>query len=504
MAKIVIKRVPRRPLGGNAPEERPKKWHSLYDSRLLTDEQIEPSESTGLRQHLRAHWRGADIDASYSLSGLGYAYTYDAGGMTLESLFQNRTSPDYIALMFEILEGIAVRTIIDWARKNKQGDADWYGGLGEPGRSARRCLRRLRNTLATDLWYLDPAPARGFTEPAFVSILDQRHIDRMYSIDESERKYYRERNIKRQRTTIHRAIRKYVRLFHCDDYLLKPYRPHMEKVLNQRDSIVENSCNLWIQRMDASNSKFEEVTGQKLAAAYRESFGASSCMTGAGRQSFLQLYTTNPKKVALLKGTCGKQKSRCIIWTFENGQRYMDRVYSNAHGMREACHKYARKNGWWYYDEGRGGYYDEHGKKLINNDKKINMYSILKNSYEIGNRGTPYMDTMKRAIALRKWRLLFVHGLAPAAQVRRKVKEPTGGTNTCTSTSGGGNPYTLCELCDKDTATLRPNILRPPKKQEPEVCSQCFKMLPAIKAKYVVRARKRPLNEDAIRQSLGI
>ena len=74
--------------------------------------------------------------------------------------------------------------------------------------------------------------------------------------------------------------------------------------------------------------QFRELRGNDLLAAYKDGIGATSCMSGnnATIQDQLAFYAENPDQVCLLvwRGTAG----RALLWTADDGRRYIDRVYA--------------------------------------------------------------------------------------------------------------------------------------------------------------------------------
>jgi hypothetical protein len=90
-------------------------------------------------------------------------------------------------------------------------------------------------------------------------------------------------------------------------------------------------------------------------------------------QDFLDIYTENPQVCKLLIFTPneGKLSGRALLWTLENGKKYMDRVYTNKDSYDNLFLKWGNENGY---------------------SKGIESSSIVKvntKDYEL----YPYMDT---------------------------------------------------------------------------------------------------------------
>ena len=101
----------------------------------------------------------------------------------------------------------------------------------------------------------------------------------------------------------------------------------------------------------------EEVSGEAVRHWYhRDNYQShrgelgSSCMSYDRCQEYLDLYCKNPRQVSLLilKSAEGRLIGRALLWNLDNGERFMDRVYSVLDSDREVFHRHARENGWVY------------------------------------------------------------------------------------------------------------------------------------------------------------
>ena len=131
---------------------------------------------------------------------------------------------------------------------------------------------------------------------------------------------------------------------------------------------------------DALNN-FKVVEGEDIRKWYHEQMYesanggqlANSCMRYPKCQEFLDIYVENPQVCKLLIFTPNEEKlsGRALLWTLENGKKYMDRVYTNKDTYDNLFSKWANENGY---------------------SKGIESSSIVKvntKDYEL----YPYMDT---------------------------------------------------------------------------------------------------------------
>ena len=173
------------------------------------------------------------------------------------------------------------------------------------------------------------------------------------------------------------------------------------------DSQVEKFVNEYkavIGVLNDAFSKFDVVSGKDIhnfykASNYSEDDGqlGSSCMAGAPKD-WLYIYTANPDVVqmAILYDDSGsivedkykskKIKGRAILWTTDNGYKFMDRIYTNNDSDIELFKKFATRNGWWY--KIGGGNEVVMGKGEERKDEKIVV--TLKKWHE----EYPYLDTL--------------------------------------------------------------------------------------------------------------
>lgn len=137
--------------------------------------------------------------------------------------------------------------------------------------------------------------------------------------------------------------------------------------------------------LDGSQYSFEVVTGGDLVAAYNT--GPKSCMRG--RTSQQALYSSNPDKVALVKIMHqGVYKGRALLWTLDDGRKFLDRIYPGNDIMAGWMRARAQEQGWEY-------------KKLdsIGGDVSSETPLICTLAHP-RNRRIPYLDTMNKLWAV--------------------------------------------------------------------------------------------------------
>jgi hypothetical protein len=101
---------------------------------------------------------------------------------------------------------------------------------------------------------------------------------------------------------------------------------------------------------------FKVVEGEDIRKWYHENMYessnggqlANSCMRYPKCQDFLDIYTENPQVCKLLIFTPneGKLSGRALLWTLENGKKYMDRIYTNKDSYDNLFLKWANENGY--------------------------------------------------------------------------------------------------------------------------------------------------------------
>lgn len=174
---------------------------------------------------------------------------------------------------------------------------------------------------------------------------------------------------------------------------------------NISDADVEAICNLIAAEFAPTPGHFELVTGWDIkdwydGNIYHDKSGTmiNSCMRYDNCQSFFALYAYNPNQCAMLiyvsdeadEYQKGRLLGRALVWTLPNGQKVMDRIYSND-VTYEMFVDYAQEQGWWYRPQ--RGFTEE---PTINNASGEEVDDRLVVPVELEHtkfRYYPYMDT---------------------------------------------------------------------------------------------------------------
>lgn len=146
-------------------------------------------------------------------------------------------------------------------------------------------------------------------------------------------------------------------------------------------------------------------SGSKITDNYRHAVGNSSCMTNS-EADCTKLYENNPDRFQQLVMNFVSDSARAIVAKLDNGQYYLDRVYSSSSNLKERMRKYAAGCGWLWRDN------DEDTIYLGENKDKITDYGIIKvTGLTYKNGEVPYMDTFHK-YKLVKGRLDIYHHFA--------------------------------------------------------------------------------------------
>lgn len=171
-------------------------------------------------------------------------------------------------------------------------------------------------------------------------------------------------------------------------------------VSNTKDSVIETFVNKWKSEVDYLKSDaviFEEVNGDDIKKWYLyENYSqcngtlGNSCMRYAECQDYFDIYTKNTEVVSLLilrdRSDSTKISGRALIWTLENGERFMDRVYTTIDSEEHKFYKYAKQQGFIYKQRNKilkgGTSYSVPSEGLVVRLKKIKYDKY------------PYLDTL--------------------------------------------------------------------------------------------------------------
>lgn len=88
-------------------------------------------------------------------------------------------------------------------------------------------------------------------------------------------------------------------------------------------------AHLDVVRYGDMNDRVQTFTGDKIVEVYREGVGYPTCITG-NRADVTKVFAANPDKCSVLiyRSSDGKQ-SRALLWTLDDGRKFLDRIYPN-------------------------------------------------------------------------------------------------------------------------------------------------------------------------------
>lgn len=125
--------------------------------------------------------------------------------------------------------------------------------------------------------------------------------------------------------------------------------PLQDQFQKLQDAVVEWAAT----NMTTDAYQFRFVDGKDIVEGYAN--GPKSCMKGKKGQ--LELYVRNPEKVKLvIISKDGKDVGRALLWTADDGTKFLDRVYPGNGMVAYAARQYAKNQGWAYKkSDGIGG-----------------------------------------------------------------------------------------------------------------------------------------------------
>jgi hypothetical protein len=175
------------------------------------------------------------------------------------------------------------------------------------------------------------------------------------------------------------------------------------------DYDVEKFVNVYKSASEMVKNRFKNfriVSGDDIHKFYRYETYATrngslgkSCMREASPER-TSLYTTNPDKCSLVilvdKFENGKPtsiKGRALLWTGDDGEKLMDRIYTNKDSDVLFFKQFAQENGFWSKSTQAA-----HEKYLdLNGVKKSNSFRITMDLTKVPNNGgqldLPYVDS---------------------------------------------------------------------------------------------------------------
>lgn len=166
----------------------------------------------------------------------------------------------------------------------------------------------------------------------------------------------------------------------------------LRKVLSEKHASnkdIENivnaykSHNLYVKNM---TDYIKVVEGEDIKHWYDEDRYASnqgilneSCMRYKKCQEYFDIYTEpeNGVKMVILTDTQNKLVARALLWTLDDGSKYMDRIYGKEHVIKTIIK--------WGEDNGYTQFFDKNkGEQKLNITLKINL-----------EKNIPYLDTFR-------------------------------------------------------------------------------------------------------------
>ena len=180
-----------------------------------------------------------------------------------------------------------------------------------------------------------------------------------------------------------------------------------EKVL---DKDIEDFVNKWKAQWDLLHDAyrlFQVVKGEDIRKFYHQnryyvqSSGTlgNSCMQYKDCQPFFDPYCLNPDKVSMLIFRAEKDEEkivgRAIIWKLDNGDTFMDRIYTINDSDVNLFKDYAKKNRWAFKESQNGNNMTSLDVPGEGNKRVTGVKPDLKITLGSSYRYFPYMDTMK-------------------------------------------------------------------------------------------------------------
>lgn len=163
----------------------------------------------------------------------------------------------------------------------------------------------------------------------------------------------------------------------------------------------------WGELFRPKSYTFEVVSGQAIVEAYVH--GPKSCMSGDENRGQTQFYADNAN-VSLVKiHEDGTYMGRALLWTLENGNRFLDRVYPSDGGAHtQAVREWAKDQGWMVRTR------DNASDRSLENGTEADLRVVVDT---FTARRTPYLDTLLYVVADESGKLVLVSPENPAQGV---------------------------------------------------------------------------------------
>lgn len=183
---------------------------------------------------------------------------------------------------------------------------------------------------------------------------------------------------------------------------------------------------------------FKVVQGDQLIAYYNaDSFWRSitSCMSGNGAKSYLQIYRENTDNVALgvilTKDRSPRVMSRCLLWKSDSGEIVMDRRYMGDHSLSNYLDEICVETSFYYRNSNSGSRQLFHQGKMAEKNFTITLQKGKATNY-------PYMDTFYYFTFFEeKKKAMIKLSMSPSTVLSNESSK----TKIVRTTSGGYNDY---------------------------------------------------------------
>ncbi len=214
--------------------------------------------------------------------------------------------------------------------------------------------------------------------------------------------------------------------------------------VNVTDKEIEEFVNKYKSSIDAMNdsfSNFEIVSGDDISYWYdleqyylgEHGQLGTSCMCSVD-PNYFDIYTQNPEKVSLVIYKAPedptKIRGRALLWSMDDGRKFMDRIYTHYDHDIELFRKYGKKCGYWVkYNNCSAS--DGDAYNPAPEQRSTEVLELIIGLEKVKYDYYPYLDTLKY--------------FNPDTAVISNSRSP--GTILLEDTEGG---YSRCSNCDSE------------------------------------------------------
>ncbi len=157
------------------------------------------------------------------------------------------------------------------------------------------------------------------------------------------------------------------------------------------DSIIQALAHEINQELYPGREKTIRIDfGLNITKNYADCIGGTSCMTGCS-SDYVGMYASNPDIYSQLVMISENDTSRAILIKLDNGEIFMDRVYSTCQNLSDDMYDYAQKQGYLYRK------YDSASSTDIcspDGTKYGNYKNIIVSNVKIIEGEIPFADTL--------------------------------------------------------------------------------------------------------------